>query len=535
MKAYLSLVSASVVFISATVLSGSVQAAEKKIDKRWFEVEVILFRQLGDKSQLKERFEQNSTLPNYRTFDLLGQYLQPNLAQIKYQLPSCDAKHYPKSLLEQSAELPAFFTPLTLEKIDQQVTLEQSDFMADQTLGNEATLNIEDAAASNILNEPEPYFEEDEQALDELSNVDELNTEVILLGLSDEEITAVSDAEKAFPALVFNYSHLKTNYFTYKTDGSRRKLSTLCQYISSNPLSPRAYTTDTFPVHGLTGRVDGNEFVHTDNPYLIDSDSLQLKDIYLQLRRSKNFRPMLHLGWRQTLINRKPADQNKALKLFAGEHFHQNYLDQQQNYQNRLEQLSIEQWLAQQHESITDDIQNTETSTQSLLDEKLLPAETMSPTALKTNFILETIDQLNIAPEQLLAEIDAPNLHADVLAKLNTDELAASTEIQEPNPPIQSWYLDGLFRLHLSHYLYITADFNVSSHSAAELATQSLEDDTANAEQTTWHSIPFSQNRRVISGEVHYFDHPYMGMIVQIRRYKKPELEQDPEETGLVQ
>ena len=31
--------------------------------------------------------------------------------------------------------------------------------------------------------------------------------------------------------------------------------------------------------------------------------------------------------------------------------------------------------------------------------------------------------------------------------------------------------------------------------------------------------INFSQNKRVISGEIHYFDHPYIGMIVQIRRF----------------
>mgnify|MGYP000673678348 FL=1 len=29
----------------------------------------------------------------------------------------------------------------------------------------------------------------------------------------------------------------------------------------------------------------------------------------------------------------------------------------------------------------------------------------------------------------------------------------------------------------------------------------------------------FKQDRRVISGEIHYFDHPDIGMIVQIRRF----------------
>jgi hypothetical protein len=36
-------------------------------------------------------------------------------------------------------------------------------------------------------------------------------------------------------------------------------------------------------------------------------------------------------------------------------------------------------------------------------------------------------------------------------------------------------------------------------------------------------SFPLQQLRRVISTQVHYFDHPLMGMIVQIRRYERPQ------------
>ncbi len=31
--------------------------------------------------------------------------------------------------------------------------------------------------------------------------------------------------------------------------------------------------------------------------------------------------------------------------------------------------------------------------------------------------------------------------------------------------------------------------------------------------------ISFKQDRRVITGEIHYFDHPHIGMVVQIRRF----------------
>jgi len=66
------------------------------------------------------------------------------------------------------------------------------------------------------------------------------------------------------------------------------------------------------------------------------------------------------------------------------------------------------------------------------------------------------------------------------------------------------WELDGLFKIHLNHYLYITADFDL----AEKLPTGDIE------------TARFAQFKRVISHEIHYFDHPKMGMIVQIRKFK---------------
>jgi hypothetical protein len=69
--------------------------------------------------------------------------------------------------------------------------------------------------------------------------------------------------------------------------------------------------------------------------------------------------------------------------------------------------------------------------------------------------------------------------------------------------PTVNWELAGLFKIHLRHYLYITADFDISQ----KLKSGDIE------------SARFSQFRRVISEEIHYFDHPRMGMIVQIRKF----------------
>ncbi|WP_372760689.1 peptidoglycan binding protein CsiV [Pseudoalteromonas sp.] len=74
---------------------------------------------------------------------------------------------------------------------------------------------------------------------------------------------------------------------------------------------------------------------------------------------------------------------------------------------------------------------------------------------------------------------------------------------EQPAEPLSKWELEGLFKIHLRHYLFITASFDISQ----QLENGEIE------------SARFSQFRRVISGEVHYLDHPRMGMIVQIRKF----------------
>jgi len=44
------------------------------------------------------------------------------------------------------------------------------------------------------------------------------------------------------------------------------------------------------------------------------------------------------------------------------------------------------------------------------------------------------------------------------------------------------------------------------------------------------HSVNFNQLRRVISKQVHYFDHPLFGMVVRINRHKWPEVPKDEDE-----
>lgn len=114
-----------------------------------------------------------------------------------------------------------------------------------------------------------------------------------------------------------------------------------------------------------------------------------------------------------------------------------------------------------------------------------------------------------------------------------------------PNAP--KWEIEGGIRIYLQHYLYIDTQLlytEVQKQRHTEPAEQIVSKES-NSEQVLDNgnviistpksiesvspeydkelvSYKFDQKRRVRSGEIHYFDHPKIGMLIQIRKIKKP-------------
>lgn len=65
------------------------------------------------------------------------------------------------------------------------------------------------------------------------------------------------------------------------------------------------------------------------------------------------------------------------------------------------------------------------------------------------------------------------------------------------------WQLQGLMKIHVRHYLFITSEFDFRYLN----------------EENVLETARFSQYTRVYSGDIHYLDHPKLGMIIQIRKY----------------
>ncbi|MCH2057339.1 MAG: peptidoglycan binding protein CsiV [Thalassotalea sp.] len=578
----------SVLTSLATAVSlGYVAQSHAAIDKRWFEVEVILFSQLGDKSKLNETFSGDGQLPKHRkVIDLLTPYLYPESRSLELQLPRCDDRSYRPSLVDTQAKFPEFLPLLSIEAIDampvpQEITeryfLEQIENEQAQSQLNEVEANTAhtgDGLSDELT--PENEIKSDSNGIipnesdianesisEDVNGAVEQGIDAVEIVLTEEDRTQVAMAmayfEEKYPELAliepaenlseldslplpedtqsndlsassyaniaFNYSEISATNRALCLDVVIDDTSTIADYLTA---SEQQFSQD-YDVDNLTGKIDGNEFVYTDHPYLIDADSLQLSDITTQLRRSRNFRPLLHLGWRQSLINRRKPTNEPAIRIFGGDHYYQQYQAKLEAYDAEQNALALSKELENinnafgQHSDSSNGL-GTEVSINESSHEK--DREEAIDEHLAN--VYQSLTQGNFDLESTIT-----NDFKDIA--FGTEEDGDTLSLALPNQPNQNWWLDGYFRLHLNHYLFITADFNVAvpferdSLKPSTLSATKVASDK-NDEPFTFKLIPFSQNKRVISKEVHYFDHPYMGMIVQIRRYTKPEPPQEDEQ-----
>jgi len=538
-----------VLSISQIAVSADVWAAKQEKPERWFEVEVILFKQLTNKAALKEQFPDGinaGNLPNYRqSFDLFSPYLQPSLSRIKQFIPLCGKKDEQHLFLESLQTVSTPF-PEQVQLIEQVAIFNMPDFTEEETQENIQTFSGENSTNENGSNE--------------------LNNSEVEVGVEGNAKTETAEPE-IIQELVENIDEISEEV-AFEFDLQEETLAkpifstqNLC-IITQNEMESlfneeelTGFNLDSFGVDALPSRLNASGAHSSHNPYLIADESLLLKDINQRLRWSKEFRPLLHFGWRQVGITQTKAI---PLKLFAGEHIEYQFQQALADYHMEIEEAKaieknlLEQLTQAQNSTQTVNLTTGQTiSQENNSDETFLPADEYTDgintdstntidskvsvdnkLKMKTEHKQQLLKQLfshfeyiNKSPidkntvDDIVNSIDEQNLEnilASNDAEITTDDNPLGNHLLEisnpPKKPLQPWMLDGFLKIHLDHYLYITADFNVFNQNQVKTL---IEDDKTNNVKL----INFSQNRRVITGEIHYFDHPYIGMIIQIRRF----------------
>lgn len=217
----------------------------------------------------------------------------------------------------------------------------------------------------------------------------------------------------------------------------------------------------------------GGNIAHARAPFLMPASTHVLTETRTTLQRKALAEPLLHVAWRQPVFN---EEQQQRLRLFAGRQF-------------------------------TDDFyyDGFKRSPEQTTDTEDRPPMTM----------IERINRLlnRIETDPQVFRADAGNQPQSL-----PDTLLV---------PERAWELDGLLHIFLvGNYLHIDHDFNLREKVTIDATAQSLAQQADlllsedNLTEPFLRAYRFKQRRRVISHETHYFDHPKVGMIIQIRRTK---------------
>ncbi|WP_199611724.1 CsiV family protein [Flocculibacter collagenilyticus] len=510
----------TILFVSVVTFSTQVEAQTRSGGVRWFEIEIILFTNNKTDADVAEKFEDNVTaIPLKRIRDLLTPYHYPDISGVKKGLSSCEFPQQPllqsdipeEGVLPNILELDKAIINAEPHKVLMQSYQQQPAFF-DNTNENESI--------DNLLNESMQL------------NNENVNTEGHSPTTSQTDVTSLladstaltDEAELALDTFIYNaYIQLFTHnqVFTIQTDCLFPAEVTFIQlphieYFNDINYNGFEHAVLKRQIDAIeweeAGELDKSPYVH-----LISKNSLQLDDIYNNLRKQPDLKPILHLGWRQPALPRK---QTRRTRLYAGK----NFTNQYDYFGQPLKLLTPPETVAVDASAVSDSDLEME---QSVSQEELV--------SKNINELLNKIEQgyqINFETHEVI-----------------TDEPLEPVSYL----PEKVWELDGLFRVHLKHYLFVEAEFNVRKPAQVPLALLDLNADTNNAghldvasnknevdalnplahstimeanntdKETSAPNLKtyyFKQNKRVISGEIHYFDHPHMGMIMQIRKYK---------------
>ncbi|GBL03091.1 CsiV family protein [Glaciecola sp. KUL10] len=207
----------------------------------------------------------------------------------------------------------------------------------------------------------------------------------------------------------------------------------------------------------------------TGTHYLLPDEDLDLIDYASSLYKQRNVRTLLHTSWRQPVVF---GEENaRYYRVFAGNRI--RYQDRTPTY----EEL------------------NSKYSPKTNINEEDSKDSSLFFTELKTSLISpENVDWASI--ENINDAIE------------NQDMIVDTYE--------DTWELDGQIKVYLRYinripYLHLDNEFMLSQL------------DVIPEGYPTLSQFPLKQRRRIISKQIHYFDHPKFGLIIRLERFEPPQ------------
>jgi hypothetical protein len=503
-------------------LTTSSYAAEQEW---WFDVEVILFERNTPAGSVTETFNQADLSQNSSNLiDLLSAYMHPDLSFLHAGLPYCRAS----KRLEQQEQYDkdyAFPVNVSAQGLEQTNTLaNEDDLPVFKSLPIPEQLETPQADSFEYEVVSDDIFAKTEvtQGLGQRNNPSEADlTDNLQLAEQDTAPTMV-ESDYVRPPIQVEWVEwqLPTSFPCVYAEQIDAELVLL------NDADLAATDKDKM-VKSTPIKIDGVEWQEKRGPFLIPQSATFMGDLYESISKQRDISPILHMSWRQQVtFGRENA---QGFRLFAG----QNYA---QDFDTKGMRISLE----------TDSlfaslIEDAEVAYVPKEEQVILSNEENPSVDSPMNNQKAINDELFVKIEQALADESPINFNIDVDKR---SEALGKVDADNENT-IELWQIDGQIAVYLRNvgripYLHIDSNLDYrqpvfNNRLAPPLDELSSDTDITQvtSDAINMNQIPqanylqsanFNQLRRVISKQVHYFDHPLFGMIVRINRFKWPEV-----------
>lgn len=479
----------SLLFAGLGLFCGNSAAiAQEKDKERWFEIEVLIFaHNPSDENVIEEYQPQIKPILVNKARDLISPVFQPDPQQLRKYLPECgDAKPYLEPL-----QIPA-----------------TSDYKGPA----ESFASNENASYYASISQDGASFSDDTAFTPSQTQP----IESTVSGINDTEISEgeLTTQETSQPTFALTIERpVDIQQLTFPVDAPSWLYPIHCYQPQPSVLNPdRDILNDAdnstywsqMPTR-ITQYVDQ----YAKNPYLLNAEHLAFSELATKFRWRKDIRTLMHMAWRQPV---KAENEEIPWRIYAGNNFSKEY---------------------------------------SYYGEPIIPASNLvdqEGTDLTSNVEIQPIEvnendpALNLSTEQSLKHQSILNNIQQVLDKVDSNTWSIENALKDKQAlewqqqqqiagtPKQTWQLDGLFKIYLRHYLFIETEFNirkVGPHPEKLLVDDKIKatDNPAGLDlaDTFLYPYHFKQNKRIRSTEIHYLDHPHMGIVLQVRRYTPPD------------
>lgn len=515
-------------------------------DDWWFDVEVIVFERKVAMSALEEQFDLADSLAVPATdADVIGAVITPDISMLKQGIAVCGETN--------ALEWPEFdyFASASSEANAQSSS---SDYASGQSLAqatNQASKVIFKEADSYQLQSTQTNF------ANELSSQSLMGTQALTGTLSNDDLSDNGLSAEEIASYWVEFLGLdETETVTVPNQPYCVVQKPWLSYYDSKWHIHRPDNRLPAPKE-LPITPEGSDWPYASHAHLLTKNAQEMALLSRQIRQNRDLTRLLHVTWRQPVKFGK--DDAFNVRLFAGNNFSDEF-DQDGVQRPPQPPLRFGNTASISGSSGSNSYGSNssgsngfdENSYQNLEDKiQSLDATSSGISVISGGSATGGLDdyQGNATSTETITsdffyDLDArlaspaPILFKDLLALDNADVIDDADESNISaafRAPI--WKVDGNMKVFLKYinrvpYLHIDSELfyrqpipvegQAAASSSSSISSVSSNEDANATPEYQLVSLPFSEQRRVISNQLHYFDHPLFGMVVQIRRYKRP-------------